>query len=279
MSWYLTGLLGEHIAQSKSPAMHEREAEAHACKLAYQLFDFADLKKSAADLDKMVDAALHMGFAGLNVTHPFKRHVIRCLDEVSAEAAAVGAVNTIVFRAGKKIGFNTDCPGFLKAFEEELGDVNRQRVLLLGAGGAGSAVSTALMQLGVKELYIHDRQETQAQSLVEKLVFQHPEIQVQALAASDLDSLKVEGIINATPVGMREFPGLPLPKACIQKQHWVVDIIYFPLKTALLAHAETVGCRTMNGARMAVYQAAEAFTLFTGLPANRARMLTGFYQQ
>ncbi len=279
MTWYLTGLLGEHIAQSRSPVMHEREAEAHACKLAYQLFDFAELKKPATDLGKMVDAALQMGFAGLNVTHPFKREVLRYLDEVSAEAAAIGAVNTVVFRTGKKIGFNTDCPGFFNAFEEELGDVNRQRVLLLGAGGAGSAVSTALMQLGVKELFIHDRQETQAQLLVEKLAFQHPEVQVQGLSASELNSCQVEGIINATPVGMREFPGLPLPQACIQKHHWVVDIIYFPLQTALLAHAETMGCRTMNGARMAVYQAAEAFTLFTGLPANKARMLAGFYQQ
>jgi shikimate dehydrogenase len=198
------------------------------------------------------------------------------LDELSDDAAAIGAVNTVVFSAGKRIGHNTDCFGFAESFRRGLGDVARNNVVLLGAGGAGSAVANAALQSGVGRLVIHDPDSARAVSLAGRLSNRfgpHCVATITDLAAA---MAKADGLIQATPIGMLGYPGLPLPIELLRSSHWVAEIVYFPLETELLRRARALGCRTLDGGGMAVFQAAEAFRLFTGVTPDYERMLNCF---
>jgi shikimate dehydrogenase len=270
------GLIGAGIQASRSPHLHECEARASGFACSYRLFDFAELHVGVEALPQLLTSAQERGFAGVNITHPCKQAVIPLLDELSADAGAIGAVNTVVFAAGRRIGHNTDCSGFAESFRRGLAGVARDRVVLLGAGGAGSAVAMAALNLGVGRLRIHDVDAARASTLAERLQrrFDATRIgSVNDLAAAMADA---DGLIQATPIGMLGHPGLPLPIELLRPSHWVAEIIYFPLETELLKSARRLGCRTMDGGGMAVFQAAEAFRLFTGVTPDAERMLRDF---
>src|SRR6202045_402289 len=153
----LVGLIGSGIQASRTPAMHEREGAAQGLAYVYKIIDLDTLGLSAAALPELLTAARRFGFAGLNITHPCKQAVIPLLDDLSPDARALGAVNTVVFgRDGRAVGHNTDWSGFAEAFRRTLSDVARRRVVQFGAGGAGAAVGHALLTLGVDELAIVD---------------------------------------------------------------------------------------------------------------------------
>jgi shikimate dehydrogenase len=270
------GLIGAGIQASRSPHLHECEARAAGIVCSYQLIDVAQLGVGVEALPKLLDVVQQKGFAGVNITHPCKQAVIPLLDELSEDAGAIGAVNTVVFSEGKRIGHNTDCWGFAESFRRGLADVARNHVTLLGAGGAGAAVATAALQMGVKKLLIHDVDNTRVTVLAERL---RPRFGADRIAAvTDLASAMAvaDGLIQATPTGMFGHPGLPLPIELLRPSHWVAEIVYFPLETELLKYAQAVGCRTLDGGGMAVFQAAEAFRLFTGLAPDCERMLRCF---
>lgn len=275
---FLTGLFGRGILASRSPRMHECEADAQGLRLVYSLFDFAELGRSEGDLRRMLEAVELAGFAGINVTHPYKQTIMDHLDELSPAAGRIGAVNTVAFRDGQTIGYNTDASGFEAAFRQSLDSVALNNVIQIGAGGAGSATAYALLNLGVQRLRIHDRDAQRAQALIEKMAH-HFGSGVVALCADLPKSLATcDGIVNATPMGMTEYPGMSVPESALRKAMWVVEIVYFPLETALLAAARARGCRVMNGSGMAVFQAAAAFEIFTGLPASADRMMQTFIE-
>jgi shikimate dehydrogenase len=202
--------------------------------------------------------------------------VVPLLHELSPDAAALGAVNTVVLRDGRRIGHNTDCSGFAEAFRRGLPDVRRGRVVQLGAGGAGAAVAHALLGAGVGHLAIADTEEPRAMALAEGLAARFGA--GRATAGGDLaaELAAADGLVNCTPVGMAKLPGTPLPVTLLRAGLWVAEIVYFPLETALLRAARALGCRTLDGGGMAVFQAAGAFRLFTGREPDSARMLRHF---
>jgi shikimate dehydrogenase len=273
----LTGLAGRGITASRSPFMHEHEADAQGLRLAYALFDFTDRGWSDGELPQLLDAVQRIGFAGINVTLPFKQAVIPLLDDLSDGARAIGAVNTVAFRDGRRIGFNTDCTGFAESFRGGLTDVPRRTVLQLGCGGAGSATAHALLsELAVERLVLFDHDSAKAGALAAQLSQAYGAGRVGVSADATQAAAGADGLVNATPMGMDKFPGLPLPASAIAPRHWVAEIVYFPLVTEFLAEARRKGCRTLDGSGMAVHQAAEAFEIFTGKPANRQRMQQSF---
>lgn len=275
-SKFLIGLIGEGIQGSRSPALHEEEARHQGLTLHYELIDLARSGQSVADLPRLIESAEAMGFAGLNITHPCKQAVLPLLDDLSEEARAIDAVNTVVFREGKRKGFNTDRTGFAIPFREELGDAPRQSVALVGAGGAGSAVAYALLESGTERLFIVDRDEARAKALARRMTARFPD---RLLVSSDEAASVVkraEGIVHATPTGMASYPGLPFDASLLRPEMWVAEVVYVPLETELLRVARGRGCRTLDGGGMAVWQAVEAFRLFTGVRADAARMETHF---
>ena len=267
----LVGLIGDGIQLSLTPAMHERAGTLNGLNYTYRLFD-TEMLKPAEELAAMLDKAEQLGFAGLNITHPYKQAVIGHLDELSADASAIGAVNTVLFRDGKRIGHNTDWFGFAEAFRRDLSDSRCHSVVQLGAGGAGSAVGHALLTLGVENLSISDMAPQKAAQLAQALARRFPQARVTPLSTPDEAMRSADGLVNATPIGMAKYAGVPLPTALLRPDMWVVDIIYFPQETELLRQARALGCRVQNGGGMAVFQAAEAFRLFSGCVADPQRM-------
>lgn len=273
----LTGLVGRGILESRSPWLHEQEADALGLRLVYSLFDFTDRNWADEDLGKLLDAVQRVGFSGVNVTFPFKQAVISLLDELSDGAAAIGAVNTVSFRDGKRIGHNTDVSGFATGFREGLPGVAPGTVLQIGCGGAGSATAHALLGLlGADKVILFDTEAPRLAALRAQLAERYGADRVDTCSLAEDGAAKANGILNATPVGMAKYPGLPIKAAAIESRHWVADVVYFPLETALLAEARRKGCRTLDGGGMAVHQAAEAFTIFTGLKTDRQRMRESF---
>jgi shikimate dehydrogenase len=268
---HVVGLVGAGIGPSLSPALHEREGAAHGLDYSYRRFDITRLGLAPGDIGAIVAQARREGFSGLNVTHPCKQLVIPHLDALSPDAEALGAVNTVVFDGGRSIGHNTDKSGFAAGFRRGLPTVPRDHVVQLGAGGAGIAVAHALLELGVGTLTVVDVDPGRAAALAQALgpdraAPADPERLPELLDAAD-------GLVHATPVGMAAHPGLPLPAELLHPHLWVAEVVYRPLETALLREARRRGCRTLDGGAMAVFQAAHAFTLFTGREPDTDRML------
>jgi shikimate dehydrogenase len=274
----VVGLIGGGIATSLSPALHEAEADALGIAYAYQLIDIDQLGLAPVDIGRLLGEARRMGFSGVNVTHPCKQLVLEHLDELSDVARAVQAVNTVLFADGRTIGHNTDEHAFRENFLAGLGDVAATNVVLLGAGGAGAAVAHAALTLGVGQLAIVDPAHSRADQLAARLSIQFADRQVTAVRESGLAFAlaHADGLIHATPTGMAGLRGLPLPAELVRPPLWVADIVYRPLDTELLQCARARGCRTLDGGRMAVVQAADAFALFTGVEPDEARMLRHF---
>jgi shikimate dehydrogenase len=273
------GLIGRGIGASRSPFMHMSEAAALGIDLTYELFDLDASSRSEAELGSTLSWAETQGYAGVNVTYPFKQAVIPLLDVLSADASALGAVNTVVFRNGRRLGYNTDWSGFAASFRRGLRDVPTGRVVQLGAGGAGAAVAYALLHCGVERLEVFDVEAARAEELVGKLgdLFS-PD---RACGGTDVGAALAgsDGLVNCTPIGMTKHPGTPVPTTDLNRRLWVAEIVYFPLETELLRAARALGCRTLDGGGMAVHQAAEAFQLFTGATPDVERMLQKFREQ
>lgn len=274
----LVGLIGEGIQASRSPLLHEAEARAAGLRYFYHLIDLQKLDIASDALPLLLDAAQLLGFAGVNVTHPCKQSVIPFLDELSEAAQAIGAVNTVVFSEGRRIGHNTDWWGFAESFKRGLADASLNKVVLLGAGGAGAAVAHAALTLGAQQIAIHDPDKDKAKTLAERLCRNFG--QQRAVPANNLvnELAEADGLIHASPVGMLGHPGLPLNARLLRPELWVAEIVYFPLETELLKQARMIGCRTLDGGGMAVFQAVEALRLFTGIKPDHERMLRHFSQ-
>ncbi len=272
----LVGLIGSGIQRSLTPAMHEEEARHHGLRLHYQLIDLDVTGATVDALPTLISAVRTMGFAGLNITYPCKQAVIPLLDDLSEEARAMGAVNTVVNRGGKLIGHNTDGSGWSWGFSRILPNADLARVVLLGAGGAGSAIAHAVLRLGAQQLTVVDSDGPRAAALAQSLNSLYGAGRVGSNTDVVAALAPATGLIHATPTGMDKLPGLPLPEALLRPELWVAEIVYFPLDTALLKAARSRGCATVNGGTMAVGQAIGAFELFTGLKADPARVEAHF---
>jgi len=269
----LVGLIGAGIQGSLSPAMHEEEARQQGLACVYRRIDLETLGLEASALPDLLQAAERMGFDGLNITYPCKQAVIPLLDELSDDAKALGAVNTVLFKDGKRLGFNTDWSGFARSFQRGLPDASLARVVQLGAGGAGAAVAHAALSLGVAQLTLFDVDAARAASLAAELQRRFAQAKVAAGGSLPDAMREATGLIHATPTGMAKLPGLPLPAELLHRELWVADVVYFPIRTALIEAAERAGCRTLSGGGMAVYQAVDAFRLFTGVEPDADRMV------
>lgn len=274
----LVGLVGAGIGPSLSPALHEGAAARLDLRYMYRRLDLERLGLGANDVPRLVRTAADLGFDGLNITHPGKQTVIAALDSLSADAAALNAVNTVVLRDGRLRGHNTDWSGFAGSLRHGLPDARLGHVVVLGAGGAGSAATYALARLGAERVTVVDADARRAADVQARLSTSFGAVRIEH---ADIDKLAVtlaeaDGFVHATPTGMAGHPGLAVPTAALYPALWVADIVYRPLHTPLLAAARAAGCRTLDGGGMAVRQAADSFALFTGHEPDRELMQAHF---
>jgi len=264
---YLVGLIGDGVMPSLTPPMHERAAQVHGLHYLYRPIDLTELNLPASDIGELLHSGAKLGFNAFNVTHPCKQLVLDHLDDISPTAKAIGAVNTVVIQDGKFIGHNTDASGFTSGVADGLPGATRKRVLQLGAGGAGAAVAYALLASGTEQLHIVDLDEERVNHRVQELRKNFPQASVQAATPAQVPQLlgDVDGLLNATPIGMHHHPGLPLDIAALEPRHWVADCIYRPVDTELIVAARKLGCQVLDGGYMAVGQAVDAFEIITGI--------------
>ena len=273
MSRVLIGLIGANIMGSLSPALFADAFAAAGIDGFYHLMDVDRLR--GRRLVQMLDALKVAGFAGTNITYPFKQDIIPLLDAVDLEAAQTGAVNTVAIAPdGRTTGYNFDRRGWRRSFEETFGRDSAQgaTVVLVGAGGAGRAVAFALMDLGVAVLILHDQDSARAKALMADIAKHYSASRCRITSDLERDIGAAAGVVNATQVGMRGFPGNPVPTVALKTTHWAADVIYTPIQTAFLEAAAAKGARTLNGGGMCVHQAVEAFRLFTGIEPDVARL-------
>ncbi|GHH95088.1 shikimate dehydrogenase [Streptomyces capillispiralis] len=275
---YLVGLIGSGIGPSLSPALHEREAGRQGLRCLYRLLDLDTIGVPPEAVGELLRAARLLGFDGLNITHPCKQLVLDHLDALDPRARALGAVNTVVFDDGRAIGHNTDVTGFAASFARGLPDVPLERVVQLGAGGAGAAVAHATLTLGAGRVTVVDALPDRAAELATALNRAFGPGRAAAATPDRLPRLLAAahgtgGLVHATPTGMAAHPGLPLPAGLLHPDLWVAEVVYRPLETELLRAARAAGCATLDGGGMAAFQAADAFRLFTGREPDTARML------
>jgi shikimate dehydrogenase len=275
MTSHLIGLIGSGVGPSLSPALHEREADHHGLRYLYRIIDITPLGLDAAAAGGLVRTARRLGYTGLNITHPCKQTVIEHLDELSPDAATLGAVNTVTFDGERAIGHNTDWTGFARSFTRGLPDAATRRIVQLGAGGAGAAVGHALLTLGAEQIVLADALPARAESLATELERRFGSGRARAVPLGEPAGLLggADGLVNATPTGMAAYPGTPVPAELLHPGLWVADVVYRPLETELLHRARRLGCRTLDGGGMVVFQAAHSLRLFTGVEPDTERML------
>lgn len=262
------GVIGHPVAHSLSPLMHNTAFAALGLDSIYEAYDvrFESLRTAVQDFRQR-------GFAGLNVTLPHKERIIGFLDRVTAEAKAIGAVNTVAEEDGRLVGYNTDAEGFSRSIEPLRSKIAGTTVLVLGAGGAARAVAYVLLvSYAPRQLIIANRSLQRAEELAARCeaLGTNTSIEVAGLAGWELrQAVETSSlIVNSTSLGMApEADRSPLmgeaPFRCDQV---VVDLVYTPLETAFLRQAAGVGARTISGLEMFLYQGARSFELWTGQP-------------
>lgn len=277
---YLVGLIGDGVIPSLTPPMHEAEADALGIRYLYRPLDLGVMGRRAEDVGAILVAARELGFSAFNITHPCKREVLSSLDEIAPSASAVGAVNTVLIRDGRFIGHNTDVTGFESALESGLPGADLSSVVLIGAGGAGSAVAHATLDSGAESLALVDIDTVRAHELGDSLQAAFPQAHITIAAPDALPELTAAatGLINASFIGMHMHPGTPIDLTLLRPELWVADIVYRPVATELVTAASAIGCRVLDGGHMALGQAADAFHLITGLQPDRERMRLHFLE-
>jgi shikimate dehydrogenase len=229
-----------------------------------------DLLKSsgAVSIAAELERCRAEGFTGVNVTHPYKQKALAHVTTVPDFPEGLTSVNTVLFTPETMLADNTDFSGFCRAFAGQFGrDFKPGRVLTLGAGGVGVAIAHGLKRLGADELVVHDIRRETAQDLVERL----SEVNLPArLAQADLvaEMQKADGLVNATPIGMFQYPGNPFPAEGFSRQRWAFDAVYTPENTEFLQHCRQRGIKTLSGFHLFLYQGLDAFKHFTGVTAE-----------
>lgn len=278
---FLIGLIGSGITHSPTPALHEREADHHGLRYLYRTLDLPTLGLDPADVVELVRSTARLGYTGLNVTHPAKQVVIPALGELDPVAEALGAVNTIrIEDDGRLVGYNTDVEAFGESLLGALAGRPLGRVLQLGSGGAGAATAYAVLERGAPALTLSDIDDTRADRLAARMQKLFPESDVTTVA-HDLVADRVaahDGVVNASPVGSAVNPGVPIDPALLAPRQWVADVVYRPLRTALVEAAGERGCVAVGGGGMMVGQAVCSFAVFTGRTADQRRVAAHFEQ-
>ncbi len=245
-------VLGNPVSHSLSPVMHNAGFSRTGYNGAYLAFNVDDITSAVTGIRAL-------GIKGASVTIPHKVSVMAYLDKIDDQALKIGAVNTVVNKDGRLSGYNTDCLGAVNALREKT-DIKNKEIIMIGAGGAARAIGFGILAEGGK-LTILNILEDEGKNLAKDL-------DVEYYHLSEINRFGCEILINSTPVGMTpDVDNMPVEKDFLKKDMVVMDIVYNPLKTRLLKEAENLGCITVDGVSMFVYQGVAQFEMWTGKKA------------
>lgn len=258
------GLLGNNLGRSRAKNLHEFLGEIYGLTVSYHPMDLLD-RTEPVSISRELERCRAEGFRGVNVTHPYKKDAFLCVATLPEFPKGLTSVNTVLFEPDGLKADNTDFSGCCRAFRSQFGaDCRPGRVLMLGAGGVGVAIAYALQSLGADELVLYDTSATLTENLVRQM--EGGTLRVRA-AGSDLteEMKQADGLVNATPVGMFQYPGNPFPLAGFGNQQWAFDAVYTPENTEFLNTCRQRGIQTLSGFYLFWYQGLDAFYRFTGI--------------
>lgn len=261
------GLIGDNIARSQSPRLHELAGRLTGIPVTYERLIPRELGK---DFEAVFASARDAGFRGLNITYPYKERVVPLLTVPDPEVAALGAVNTVVFSPDGPVGHNTDWSGFIAGYRHAFGDRPPGPVCMIGAGGVGKAVAFGLLTLGLDDLHIVERDLPKAEALAAALKAAQPGLSVRVTGNVAEGTAGAAGLINCTPVGMVGYEGTPVPRALLAGAQWAFDAVYTPVDTRFLTDAAAEGLAVMSGYELYFYQGQQAYGIFHGKPIDEA---------
>lgn len=273
-------LIGTPVGHSGSPAMFNYSFQKLGLDFAYLAFDI-----SLEKVPEAIKAIKTLNIKGSNVTMPCKSEVCKYMDELSPAARIIGAVNTIVNDDGRLIGHNTDGIGFVRNLKENGVEVRGKKIVIIGAGGAATAIQVQCALDGVKEISIFNIKDDfyeKAEKTIKNLKLEIPECDVNLYDLEDTKKLGEEIsacdiLINATHIGMHPNEGQsPIKDTSVFRKNLVAaDVVYNPRKTKFLKEAEKGGCKVIEGIGMLLWQGVESFKLYTGLemPAKEVNEL------
>lgn len=262
------GIFGWPVKHSKSPQMHEAAAKAVGLQLSYELFGVPPERLAEAVAEQH-----QAGIDGYNLTVPHKQAIMAEIDEVTPSARAIGAVNTVVRTEGRYVGHNTDAPGLVRSLEEAGVQLRGAKVLILGAGGASRAAAVGLAEAEASKVVVLARRLEQAEALASSLRGHLP-CAIEAGPMKDAEPYFAEAsvLVQATSATLASNPGAgafaeALPMDSLDEGAAVVDMVYDPLETSVLARAKAHGAKTVDGLGMLLHQGAIAFEMWTGVQA------------
>ena len=261
------GLIGDNIARSQSPRLHELAGRLAGIPVTYERLI---PKALGQDFEAVFEAAKAQGFRGLNITYPYKERVVPLLSVPDPQVAALGAVNTVVFAPEGPLGYNTDWSGFIAGYRRAFGERAPGPVCMVGAGGVGKAVAFGLLTLGLRHLTLVESDLPKAEALAEALKAAAPELRVRVTGNVAEGTAGASGLINCTPVGMVGYEGTPVPRGLMEGAEWAFDAVYTPVDTQFLTDAAAEGLAVMSGWELYFYQGQHAFGIFHGRPIEEA---------
>jgi shikimate dehydrogenase len=254
------GMIGEHIQNTRLPAALRIMCEEAGVDLAFELIDTAWLH--AFDFDRQVDELIEAGWTGVTVTHPFKIAAARFAGAgMTGAAATLDAANTLMFD-GPLRGFNTDYTGFLGAWRYHMGTEAPGHVAMAGAGGVAQAIGPALCELGARKITLWDIVPEKAKALAGKIGSV-----AEAIPADEAPQAvrRADGVVNATALGMAEYPGSAIAPDLLDGQRWAFDAVYTPTNTVFLRAATKAGLKTISGFDLFRHMAVGTFEAYTGI--------------
>jgi shikimate dehydrogenase len=257
------GLIGDNIAASQSPRLHELAGRLTGRDVRYERLVPREM---GLDFEAVFRHAQEAGFRGLNITYPYKERVTRLVTIPDPEVAALGAVNTVLFGEGAPTGHNTDWSGFIAGYRHALGDRAPGPVCMVGAGGVGKAVAFGLLSLGLEELRVVERDLPKAEALAAALRAARPSLEARVTGDVAEGTRGAAGLVNCTPVGMVGYEGTPVPATLLRGAEWAFDAVYTPVETEFLTDAAAAGLRIMSGYELYFYQGLHAYEWFHGTP-------------
>lgn len=259
------GLIGDNIAMSQAPRLHRLAGRLAARTVSYDRLVPRELGRS---FEEVVDHCARSGYRGVNITYPYKERVVSRVDIGDPLVRAMGAVNTVVFEPGRVLGFNTDYSGFCAAYRGTRGAALPGATLLVGAGGAGRAIAFGLVALGATDIRVADRDPVKAAALAKALRAIGPQLRTQVGSDPVALARGVDGVVNATPVGMAGHDGTPVPRAVMAGARWAFDAVYTPVDTTFLGDAAAQGLTVITGYELFIGQGVDAWKIFTGLTVD-----------
>ena len=255
------GLVGEGIAKSQSPDLHERLGAALGEAVRYDLVDSCGV--ADFDFPSAIQTLRAEGYRGTNVTFPFKEKAAQLADIRGEGAQRVGTANTLLFDTDGLRAENTDYTGFISAYRHSFGSQAAGDVLLIGAGGVGRAVACALGELAVSHIHILEHDAKRAESLSHDLNAMGIKASCITPEQAQHELPNWQGVVNCSPIGHINHPGCPIDTAGLGNQHWVFDAVYIPAHTELLNAAGQAGAKMLSGVDLFVFQGVDAFRFFT----------------